>query len=72
MSARVEVEREVEPWCYACGRPTDRVVVVQLPCPWCTVDVFVKLCFDCARKLAAQLYAAVKDAESGTEPPPLP
>jgi len=72
VSAFVEEKEEVRPWCYACGRCVDRVIVVQLPCPWCTVDVFVKLCFDCARKLAAQLYAAVKDAESETEPPSLP
>ena len=58
------VEREIlRPLCYKCGRLADRVVEIFLPCPWCTVDVPIHLCSDCARKLAEALLDALERLE---------
>ena len=61
----VEAKEEVKPWCYLCGRESDRVVVAWLPCPWCAVDAPVKLCPDCAERLAQQLLELAERLKKG-------
>jgi hypothetical protein len=45
-----------------CGRIVDKVIVVRLPCPYCTVEVPVRMCLDCAKKLKEELEKAIQDA----------
>ena len=54
---RVEVVRVG--WCHVCGREVHRVVVLHLPCPWCTVDVRIRLCEECARSLCAEIRSLI-------------
>ena len=61
----VEAREEVKPWCYLCGREADRVVVAWLPCPWCAVDAPVKLCPECAERLAQQLLEIADRLKKG-------
>ena len=62
MRAQIVTKEETKPWCYVCGGIVDKVIVVRLPCPWCSTDVLVRMCLDCARKLVEELERAIKDA----------
>jgi Zn finger protein HypA/HybF involved in hydrogenase expression len=60
--AQIVTKEEVKPWCYVCGRVVDKVIVVRLPCPWCTTEAPIRMCLDCARKLVEELEKAIRDA----------
>jgi hypothetical protein len=62
VKAQIVTEEEVKPWCYVCGRIVDKVVVARLPCPYCTVEVPIRMCLNCARKLVEELEGAIGDA----------
>jgi len=62
MKVHVVTKEEIKPWCFLCGRVVDKVVEVPIPCPWCTTDVRVRMCLDCARKLKEELEKAIQDA----------
>jgi len=54
-------------WCRVCGREACRLIVLHLPCPWCTVDVRIILCEDCARSLCAEIRSLI-GADRGEGP----
>jgi predicted RNA-binding Zn-ribbon protein involved in translation (DUF1610 family) len=62
VKAQIVTKEEVKPWCYLCGRIVDKAIVVRLPCPWCTTEVPIRMCPDCARKLKEELEKAIRDA----------
>jgi predicted RNA-binding Zn-ribbon protein involved in translation (DUF1610 family) len=62
VKAQIVEKEEVKPWCYVCGRVVDKVIAVRLPCPWCTTEVPIRMCLDCARKLVEELERAIRDA----------
>jgi len=64
MRINVETKEEVKPWCYMCGRIVDKVIEAWVPCPWCTVEVKVRLCLDCARVLRDALDKTIQEAEA--------
>jgi len=49
-------------WCYACGRQTNIVLSIRLPCPYCGTDVPVRLCTSCAKLLRDRLDEAIRIA----------
>jgi len=54
------------PICYRCGkslRPED-VVELKTVCPYCMVDITVRLCPECAKTVVAELRRQLK-AKSG-------
>ncbi|MHC1627272.1 MAG: hypothetical protein ACXQTI_00350 [Candidatus Nezhaarchaeales archaeon] len=42
-------------WCYRCGRVVLEPVVVKMPCPYCTTDVKIVLCWRCAKDIGEYL-----------------
>jgi predicted RNA-binding Zn-ribbon protein involved in translation (DUF1610 family) len=62
VKTQIVTKEESKPWCYVCGRVVDKVVVVRLPCPWCTTEVSVRMCLDCAKKLIEELEEAIRNA----------
>lgn len=65
MRAQIVTKEEVKPWCYVCGRSADKVVAVRLPCPWCTTEAPIRMCLDCAKRLAEELERAIREAADG-------
>lgn len=53
----------MEPFCHKCGRGARRVIEIYVPCPYCTVDVRVHLCPECARKLAEGILNLLEGGE---------
>ena len=56
---RRAVPREVPGWCFVCGKTGKELIVLYLPCPYCTVPVAVRLCESCAREIARSILQAL-------------
>jgi len=52
-------------WCYACGRELRRGegTEIEVPCPYCTVDVRVVLCPKCAKELVEKIRGQLEGME---------
>jgi len=64
VQVNVETKQEIKPWCYLCGKVVGKVVEVPIPCPWCSTDVLVRMCFDCAKALRDAIDKALKEAQA--------